>query len=192
MIAQRSPGAAPTVQACAEQLPFEDCAFDAAMAILTLHHWADPRRGLTEMRRVARQRVVLVVFDPLVAAELWIVRDYLPEIVTDHLQRHPPLPEVLDALPGATVQTLLAPRDCADRMFATLWARPELYLDPRVRAATSTWDQIPREASARALSRLRRDLASGDWDERYGHLRATPSWDVGLRVVQASSGPRDR
>ena len=41
MIAQRSPGAAPAVQAVAEELPFEDDSFDAATAILTLHHWSD-------------------------------------------------------------------------------------------------------------------------------------------------------
>ena len=38
MIAQRPPEAAPAVQASAEALPFEDASFDAAMAVLTLHH----------------------------------------------------------------------------------------------------------------------------------------------------------
>jgi hypothetical protein len=93
--------------------------------------------------------------------------------------------QLLEALPGATVQPVMAPRDCTDRMFATLWARPEQYLDPQVRAATSVWHQIPREVSARALGQLRRDLASGKWDERYGHLRTTPAWDVGLRLIRA-------
>ena len=183
MIAQRAPDAAPAVQGSAEELPFADDSFDAAMAIITLHHWADVDAGLGEMVRVARRRVVVVTFDPRVWADQWIVRDYLPEILGEPAR--PSLQQVLDALPAATVQPLLAPRDCTDRMFATLWARPEEYLDPRIRAATSVWHQFPEAVSTRALERLRRDLDSGAWDERYGHLRTTPEWDVGLRLIRA-------
>src|SRR2546430_5492236 len=60
MITQRPPGAAPVVQATAEALPFDENSFDAAMAIMTVHHWADLDAGLAEMRRVARRRVVVL------------------------------------------------------------------------------------------------------------------------------------
>jgi SAM-dependent methyltransferase len=185
MIAQRPPDAAPAVQANAEALPFLDGKFDAAMAILTLHHWSDVDAGLAELVRVARRRVVIVTFDPGTWGDQWIVRDYIPEILDDTYDWKPSIARILDALPSATVEVLPAPRDCTDRMFATLWARPEEYLDPRIRAATSVWHQLPPEASARALDRLARDLASGAWDERYGHLRTTPEWDVGLRLIRA-------
>lgn len=185
MIAQRPPGAAPAVQGVAEQLPFPDDSFDAAMAVLTLHHWSDVEAGLAEMLRVARLRIVLVAFDREAWNDSWMVGDYLPELLTDFAGLHPPPERMLEILPAAAVQPLLAPRDCTDRMFATLWARPEQYLDPRVRDATSAWHQLPPEVSARALERLRRDLASGEWDARYGHLRTTPAWDVGLRLIRA-------
>jgi hypothetical protein len=68
-------------------------------------------------------------------------------------------------------------------MFVALWARPEEYLDPETRNATSVWHQLPPDVSARALARLRNDLESGAWDERYGYLRAVPEWDVGLRLI---------
>lgn len=189
MIAQRAHGAASVIQAVAEDLPFAADSFDAAMAILTLHHWNDVNAGLAEMARVARRRVVVVTFDLDVAHEHWIVRDYLPEIVPPNTRSFPSMTELLGTLPGATVQPLLVPRDCTDRMLATLWARPEQYLDPQVRAATSAWNQVPRAAAARALRQLRRDLASGTWDERYGHLRTTPVWDVGVRLVRAELRP---
>jgi SAM-dependent methyltransferase len=185
MIGQRSPEAAPAVQASAENLPFSDASFDAAMAILTLHHWHDVDAGIAELVRVARRRVVIVTFDPTAWADQWIVRDYLPEILERSSDWKPTIARVLGALPGATVEVLPAPRDCTDRMFATLWARPEEYLDPRTRAATSVWHELPPEVSARALERLAADLASGAWDERYGHLRTTPEWDVGLRLIRA-------
>ncbi len=185
MIAQRAPDAAPAVQASAEALPFQDGSFDAAMAILTLHHWGDVDAGLAEMVRVARQRVVIVTFDPTTWGDQWIVRDYLPEILRRASDWKPTIARVREALPSATAEVLPAPRDCTDRMFATLWARPEEYLDPRIRAATSVWHQLPPEVSARALDQLARDLDSGAWDERYSHLRTTPEWDVGLRLIRA-------
>jgi hypothetical protein len=66
---------------------------------------------------------------------------------------------------------------------AAFWGRPEAYLDARVRAATSPWHQLPPAAVTRALDRLRRDLAHGWWDRRYGHLRQQAELDVGLRLV---------
>ena len=54
MLRQRPPGGAPVVQASASALPFRDAAFDAMLAVLTLHHWPDRPRGLAELRRVAR------------------------------------------------------------------------------------------------------------------------------------------
>jgi SAM-dependent methyltransferase len=41
-------------QASAEQLPFPDQAFDAALAQLVVHFMSDPAAGLAEMRRVTR------------------------------------------------------------------------------------------------------------------------------------------
>src|SRR5687768_12576666 len=39
MIRKRRPAAARAIQARADNLPFADKSFDAAMAILTIHHW---------------------------------------------------------------------------------------------------------------------------------------------------------
>src|ERR671936_130419 len=41
MIAQRPAGAAPVLQASAEELPLPDKSYDAALAVNTVHHWAD-------------------------------------------------------------------------------------------------------------------------------------------------------
>lgn len=70
MIGQRPPGSAPVVQASAEELPFEDRSFDASMAVLTVHHWADLGAGLAELRRVSRERLVILTFDPEALTEL--------------------------------------------------------------------------------------------------------------------------
>jgi SAM-dependent methyltransferase len=184
MIAQRPKGSAPAVQASAEELPFAGDSFDAAMAILTLHHWQDIEAGLHEMARVARRRVVVLTFDPAAWRDQWIFVEYLPELM-EGLESYPSPQRVLEVLPNASVEVLPAPNDCTDRMFATLWARPEQYLDPAVRAATSVWYELPEAVSARALEQLRLDLEAGLWDRRHGNLRRTPEWDVGLRLVRA-------
>src|SRR3977135_645890 len=41
-------------QASAEELPFPDRAFDAALAQLVVHFMSDPARGIAEMKRVTQ------------------------------------------------------------------------------------------------------------------------------------------
>lgn len=60
---QRHPGVR-VQRAAAEQLPFEDRTFDAALAQLVVHFMAEPVRGLREMTRVTRE-------DGVVAACVW-------------------------------------------------------------------------------------------------------------------------
>src|SRR5213593_4250948 len=80
MIRQRRPGSAPVVQASATELPFRDDGFAAALAILTVHHWPDRARGLDELGRVARRRVVVVTWDPS-SSGFWLVDDYFPDLI---------------------------------------------------------------------------------------------------------------
>lgn len=187
MIAQRPAGAAPVVQARAEELPFEDDSFDAAMAIITVHHWDDPATGLAEMRRVARDRVVVLTFDPPPLKEHWLVRDYVPRLYDVHLEMIGSLDDPTKALPGAIVEAVPIPRFCEDGFWCALWDRPELHLDPEVRRASSGWHQIEPGEMERGLAALRADLESGAWDERYGHLRDAPELDIGLRLVTAAA-----
>src|SRR5437764_6906828 len=53
-VAERFPGVDVRL-AAAEELPFPDGTFDAALAQLVVHFMADPVRGLAEMARVARE-----------------------------------------------------------------------------------------------------------------------------------------
>jgi hypothetical protein len=185
MIAQRLPGSAPIVQASAEALPFDDNSFDAATAIITVHHWADHRAGLAEMTRVASQRVAVLTFDPAPLSELWLVRDYFPRTLEIHGEAMPPIGELASLLPNASVEPVPVPSLCEDGFFCALWDRPEMHLDPNVRRASSVWHLLSAEEAEAGLSALRSDLESGRWDERHGHLRKLPELDVGLRLVVA-------
>lgn len=186
MIAQRPPDAAPVIQVPVEQLPLADQTVDAAMAILTLHHWENVQTGLRELVRVVRDRLVLVTMDVGVLGELWIVRDYLPEMIDQHAALFPTIDRLRDLLPNARVEVLSVPRECEDGFMAAFWGRPHAYLDPAARAATSPWHDLPAVVVNRALAQLQKHLDSGDWQRRHGHLLARTELDVGLRLITTS------
>ncbi len=187
MISQRPAGSAPVVQASAGELPFEDDSFDAAMAVLTAHHWADLDAGLREMQRVARGRIVIVTFDHQALESLWIAADYFPEMLDLKRRAGAASENLMGRLKGATSTPIPVPRDCTDRFFAALWARPELLFDEETVQPMWVWQSIPAEARQKGRDRLAEDLESGAWDERYGHLRERSELDVGLRLIVAST-----
>nr|WP_202523922.1 MerR family transcriptional regulator [Kitasatospora sp. SID7827] len=183
MRAQRPAGAAPCVAANAERLPFPDDAFDAAMAVSTVHHWPDPIAGLREMRRVAR-RVVVFTYDadtPGWLDRFWLTRDYLPEFGA-LLADRPSLADMARAI-GGRAEPVPVPWDCADGFFEAHWRRPEAYLDERVRRAVSVWTRVGARAERRAVDGLRADLDSGRWAERNRELAALDSAELGLRLL---------
>ena len=185
MIEQRPPGTAPAVQASAEDLPFEDDSFDTAMALVTVHHWPDPIAGVTEMVRVARQRVVVLSFDPAPMESLWLC-EYFPRAWEIHRDSMPPVSALLAAMgPGAIAEPVPIPSLCADGFFCALWDRPELHLDPAVRRASSVWHAMTPAQIDDGLDALRADLETGAWDERYGELRGAADLDVGMRLLSA-------
>ena len=183
MIGQRPAGAAPAVQASAEELPFEDDRFDAAMGVLTVHHWPDLDAGLREMRRVARRRVVLVTFDPEPLRRLWFVRDYFPVIAGLHADRISSA-GLAAKLPGGELRADSGRHATAPTSSSSaLWARPEMVFDPEVVRPMWVWNRLPEAPGSRALERLAADLESGAWERRNGHLRELEELDVGLRLV---------
>jgi SAM-dependent methyltransferase len=185
MIRQRHAGSAPVVQASATHLPFRDAAFAAALAVLTVHHWPDRARGLAELARVVRRRLVIVTWDPA-ASGFWLVDDYFPDIGEIDRRILPSIEELRGVLGDIDVRPLLVPHDCTDRFLGAYWQRPYAYLDAGVRSAISTFSKINDVASG--LARLRRDLEDGTWERRYGHLLRQSEIDVGYRLVIAHCG----
>jgi SAM-dependent methyltransferase len=185
MRAQRPAHLAPAVSAVAEHLPLDDGAVDAAMAMVTVHQWPDSQRGLREMRRVARGPVVVLTFDGDALDQYWLA-DYSPELMAAERRRMPSIASIRAALGGSSEVTVVpVPADCADGFTEAYYARPEMLLDPRARAAQSAWGFITAAEQDEAVARLRADLESGAWDARYGPLRRAPSYNGALRLVVA-------
>jgi len=186
MIRQRPPGSAPVVQASATDLPFRAGAFDAALAVLTVHHWPDRARGLAELRRVARSRVAILTWDPA-SAGFWLVEDYFPALVATDREIFPSLDELMRILGPIDVSPLPIPHDCVDGFLGAYWRRPHAYLDAAVRGAISTFSKIGDVEPS--LVRLRNDLEDGTWTRRHGTLLTRAELDLGYRLIVAQ-GPR--
>ena len=185
MLRQRPAGAAPSVLASAEALPFADGAFDAALATLTVHHWDDRAAGLRELRRVAPRQVVLF-FEPSWTSTIWMLAEYFPEIDQLPTERVAPGLDFLAAhLDVERVEVVMVPADCEDGFGGCYWNRPEGYLDPAVQQGMSSLAQLDPEILRRGTEKLRHDLESGAWDERHGALREMREIDLGYRLLVA-------
>jgi SAM-dependent methyltransferase len=176
MVAQRPRGAAPVVRAPAESLPFADRSFDAAMAVLSDHHWDDHARALAELRRVASLRVVLFTWDPA------SVGDYLPSFASLVPEDYT-LAQTIRRLGGARVEAVPLPHDCRDAFLHAYWGRPEAYLDARVRASISVFRLLPDGDAERCVADLRRDLDDGTWRRRNRDILEREELDLGYRLL---------
>jgi SAM-dependent methyltransferase len=191
MIRQRPAGAAPCLQGTAEALPLETASVDAAMAVLSAHHWLDLERGFSEMARVARKRALLLTWVPDVAP-FWLTDDYFPEIAAHDRKIFPSIADLAAMLERtigpAHMIPVPIPHDCTDGLLGAYWRRPESYLDAEVRSAMSSFARIDAEAG---LARLRADLASGLWATRNHHLLSLDALDLGYRILRCEIAGKD-
>jgi SAM-dependent methyltransferase len=185
MIAQRPPGAAPVIRARAEAIPLAGKSVDAAMAILTLHHWSDLEAGIAELRRVARRRIVVLTWDPGLPRDFWLWRDYLDGTIEDDSRDDLRLDALATLLGGARVEPVPVPHDCTDGFAAAYWRRPHAYLDPAVRAGISMLARVDDAVLRPSLDRLAADLDSGAWHERQTGLLRRDALDLGYRLLIA-------
>ena len=180
---QRPADAVPALRGEAHALPLRDASVDAAMTVLSLHHWDERERGVRELRRVARGPVVIVMYEPEVCREMWLVKDYLPEIA-ELDAKTPSVARVAAWLGGKSrVEVLPVPRDTPDWTLMSFWAHPERVLDASARDATSGFAQMPLEIVRRVVAAVEADLLNGNWDVRHGHLRRLVEYDAGLRLL---------
>jgi SAM-dependent methyltransferase len=177
MIKQRPANAAPVIRASAMDLPFADQTFDAALAVLTLHHWPDRIRGLCEMSRVANHWVILTWESP--ETDFWLTRDYLPHFLETDRALFPPWfrthPKIID------VRTIPIPHDCEDGFFCAYWRKPEAYPDPNIQSAISTFSRVGKHEAG--IEKIRRDLADGSWRRRNHDILEKTQLDLGYRLV---------
>jgi SAM-dependent methyltransferase len=185
MRSQRPPHLVTALDAVAEDLPFPDDAFAAALASVTIHQWPDLDRGLSEIRRVTRGPVIILTFEPIALGEFWLA-EYAPELMECESARMPPIDRVLASLGGrASVDLVPLTADCTDGFAEAFFGRPEAFLDERVRRSQSAWGFIGPKIEERSVGALRTALDDGSWDRRHGGLRTLAEYPGSLRLIAA-------
>jgi hypothetical protein len=188
MRSQRPRHLAPAVDATAERLPFDDGAFDASMAMITIHQWPELEQGLAELRRVTAGPVVVLTFDPTALPGFWL-SEWARPFMEMEAKRMPPIDQVVASLApaggggSADVQVVPLPLDCTDGFAESFYGRPEELLRDEVRRAQSAWGFLEPGEEQAIVERLGAALESGEWDERFAHLRTQPTYEGSVRLV---------
>jgi SAM-dependent methyltransferase len=173
----------PAINAKADNLPFDDNSFDASMAMVTVHHWPDMNKGLKELRRVTKNQVIIMTFDPDALDNFWNA-NYFPELIEVEKARYPTIEFIQNALGGnCEVVSIPIPLDCVDGFQEAFYGRPEAFLEKNVRLSQSAWGFLPKEIEDKLVTALETDLKSGEWDKKYGHFRTQPTFTCALRLV---------
>jgi ubiquinone/menaquinone biosynthesis C-methylase UbiE len=175
----------------AEKVPLSDRSIDAVVSIFAVHHFASMSSAVAEMARICESGpIVWLTFDPREATRAPWLADYFPAIWDGAFSAFPPLDDVRSQFASSTnrqVELLpfLVPHDLEDCFMAAGWRRPEMYLDPDVRACISPFALADAEATSQGLSQLQSDLETGKWQSSYGHLLSQDRVDWGYRFLKA-------
>jgi SAM-dependent methyltransferase len=189
MRAQRPAHLPEAIDGVAEKLPFPDRTFDASMATFTVHQWPDLKLGLAEMRRVTRDRVLILTCDPRELHRSWLA-EYAPEMIAVEARRYPPMSAISEALGGVTyISAVPIPLNCTDGFGEAYYGRPERLLEPGARLANSAWSFVEPEIERRFVEKLTTDIDNGAWDTRYGSLRKQPHFQGSLRLIVGERMP---
>ena len=178
------------VAGTAEHLPLPDNSADAVICILAVHHFSSVFAAIAEMARVCESGpIIWLTFDPRMAVSPWVA-DYFPTIWDAAFSAFPPLDDVCSQLATGTNRQVeavpfLVPHDLDDCFFAAGWRRPEMYLDPDVRACMSAFALADAEVVDEGLARLQTDLETGRWETSCDSLLNQDTVDWGYRFLRA-------
>jgi ubiquinone/menaquinone biosynthesis C-methylase UbiE len=171
----------PLHNARAEALPFKTETFAGATCTFVHHHMDDPVAAFRELHRVLHPGSRLVLFNSTVEQmrHYW-VREYFPNSLAQAaapIERY----EARDALAAAnfvvrTVEPYVVSEDLRDWFLLCGKNRPELYLDPKVRAGISMFAAARDQTEIqRGVEKLRDDIGSG----RIAEVQRKYAWDGG-------------
>lgn len=153
----------------AEKIPFEDKAFDGAIATLTLHHWSDLSHGFNELRRVLKPGGNLVVFTstPKQMEGYWL-NYYFPKMLQDSIQQMPKFEAVEKSLKESgfeikTTEKYFVKPDLKDLFLYAGKHNPTLYLNEQIRKGISSFSSLAHTYEiVSGLDQLQADITSGE------------------------------
>lgn len=169
--AQRKTSRVGWCQGDAEQLPFRDRSFAGAVCTLAIHHMRDRMRAFSQVFRVMRAGRFAILSVERPQMERYWLNEYFPNAMAAGIRQLPPVGEVEHDLTRAgfadiSVEAWDVPDQIEDWFLYAGKHRPELYLEPAVRAGISTFANLASaDEIERGCARLAADLRSGRFAE---------------------------
>ena len=177
-------------QGDATELPFQDQVFSGVSCILATHHIQNNRKVAEEAFRVldAKGRFVIFTATPEQMNQYWLCH-YFPKMMQGSADLMTSLSELSICLKNAGFQTVehdpfFVTPDLQDWFLQAGKYRPDIYLDPAVRAGISSFHLFaePLELE-QGLKLLARDIQSGAIQEVIAEYE-TDMGDYGFVVAQ--------
>jgi len=159
------------IQGSAENIPFENNSFDAALASLTLHHWDSLYDGFKELNRVLKTGGGITIFTSTKKQMLgyWL-NHYFPQMLADSINQMPGREEIVNALSAAgfeisDAEPYFVKPNLQDKFLYAGKHDPSFYLDPNMRQGISSFSSLANtEEVKQGLLHLEADIASGKID----------------------------
>jgi len=153
----------------AARIPAADNAFDGVMATLTIHHWDDLQKAITEIYRVTKPGGTLVLFTatPQQMKGYWL-NHYFPNMLASSILQMPGFYAVASALTSAGfdlkhTEKYFIKEDLQDHFLYSGKHNPQLYLDEQIRKGISSFAALANaEEVASGLGQLTKDIESGE------------------------------
>jgi ubiquinone/menaquinone biosynthesis C-methylase UbiE len=159
-------------QTIAEELPFENEFFGAALATLAIHHWKNLEKAFAEIQRVLKNGCNFVIFTafPEQMENYWL-NHYFPKMLKDSITVMPARRVIESALnsAGFTItgeEKYYVRPDLQDLFLYSGKQRPELYLNAQVRNGISSFSALSNGQEVETgLQKLSDDLENGNFAE---------------------------
>lgn len=151
--------------------------------MITLHHWPDIPKGLKDLKKVTKNQVVIMTFNPSALDRFWNA-NYFPELIEVEKVRFPSIELIINTLgEKCEVIEIPIPLNCVDGFQEAFYGRSEAFLEKEVRLSQSAWGFLSEEVENRLVKTLMDDLESGEWDKKHGHFRTQPYFTGALRLI---------
>jgi SAM-dependent methyltransferase len=155
------------IHSSADAIPFPEAAFDGAICTLAIHHFSSLKSPFCEVRRTLRSGP-FVIFTGLAEQmrHYWLCH-YFPEMMARSIDKMPAECEIRTSLNEAgfnsvAVKPFFVTNALEDLFLYSGKHRPELYLDPAIRANISSFADLAHTTEVQdGLARLALDVHSG-------------------------------
>lgn len=155
------------VEGLAQELPFEDGAFDGAMCTLAIHHFQDLNGAFSEIIRViSRGCFVIFTAGKAQMGNYWLSH-YFPQMMRQSIEQMPEVADVKQVLVSVGFENIKSmpwsiPKRPIDHFLYCGKHQPELYLESHIRSGISSFQNPDfQEEIDKGLFSLRSDLNSG-------------------------------